>query len=239
MATLSSLGNILIVDSDESITDLLRLNLDSEGYKVTVVPHTAQVSLSSIRAYHLIIIDGSSHTPTGLELVEQVRAARGGDRAGIIYYSAYTSERTLIDALDAGADDCVCKPFSLREMLARIRAVMRRRVQLVPASDEEADNIDIVSVGTMMIDLAKKIIEIDGHPVALSATEFSILELLLRTPGSYMSRIEIFKTVWAGSTGANERIVDTNISRLRRKLGAYATCIASRQGMGYTFVSEQ
>lgn len=229
----------MIIDSDSSITDLLRLNLASEGYTVSVSETTANLGLPSLRHYHLLIIDGSDMSPSGLNLIENIRSANGGDRTGIIYYSSYNNERTLIDALDAGADDCICKPFSLREMMARIRAVLRRRTRYAPAAVSDDENPEIVSVDTLSVNLEKKTVAIDDEPVQLSATEFSILELLLRHPGQHVPRIEIFKKIWPGGTGANERIVDTNISRLRRKLGNYSACITSRQGMGYTFTKEK
>lgn len=236
MAPLTSLGNILIVDEDVAITDLLQLNLCSEGYNVTVVARTAEVDMRNLRDYHLVLVDCVGQQPSGLEFIKQVKNSRTGDCTGVIYYSEYGSERTIIEALDAGADDCLRKPFSLREMLARIRAVMRRRARNFTAhASEENDNV--VTIENMNIDLTRRNVTIDGENINLSNTEFSILELLLRNANTYTSRIEIFRKVWPDGTGANERIVDTNISRLRRKLGSMASCIANRQGLGYMIVT--
>ena len=122
------------------------------------------------------------------------------------------------------------KPFSLREMLARVRAVMRRRRRDQAAKPDT----NIINFKSMTVDLTRKEAYISGKPAGLSNTEFAILELLLRNMSSYTSRIEIFRTVWPSGVGSNERIVDTNISRLRRKLGTVVgACIVNRTGLGY------
>lgn len=234
MQQLGTLGNILIVDDDAAITELLLLNLRSEGYAVQAVANTAGLTLDSLADTDLLIIDASRQSPSGLELIETIRETALGDRLGIIYFSNYDSERILIQALDAGADDAVEKPFSLRELLARIRAVLRRRAALrrrtagtAPATGNTLRLLDL------HIDLDSKTASVDGQPVGLSNTEFAILVLLMRNSPNPTPRIEIFRKVWADGAGANERIVDTNISRLRRKLGPMGACIANRPGIGY------
>lgn len=237
MAPQASLGNILIIDEEEAITDLLSLNLRSEGYHVVIKKHTCDVDLSELRDYQLLLIDCSRQSPTGLSLIEQIRKTRAGSTLGLIFYSRYDSERTLIDALNAGADDCICKPFSLREMLARIKAVMRRWAHS-GMNRNVTDRDDIVHIGNMRIDTVRKTVTIEDEFVNLSNTEFAILELLLRNANTYTSRIEIFRKIWPDGTGANERIVDTNISRMRRKLGDFGNCISNRQGLGYMLVTQ-
>lgn len=229
LMTHASLGNIIIIDDDAAITDLLNLNLKSEGYAVRIIPRSADVTEADLRDAHLVIIDASDQEPTGCDFIADMRALSFGERLGVIFYSTMESERSLIDALDAGADDVVRKPFSLREILARVRAVMRRRCR---AAATIAD-ADIVNFKQMKIDFTVRAAYISGEPLNLSNTEFAILELLLRNANSYTPRIEIFKSVWPDGMGANERIVDTNISRLRRKLGPLGSCIVNRSGMGY------
>lgn len=229
MSSQASLGNILIVDDDQSVTDLLSLNLRSEGYSVLVKTHTKDVDLTRLRNIHLIIIDGARDIPGGLELIHALKSRPEGDALGVIYLTEYDSERTLIDALDAGADDSMCKPFSLRELMARVRAVMRRRCRAVvnPEPDE------VFCYENLRVDLTCKTVMIDDEFLNLSNTEYAILELLVRNRGTYNSRIEIFRSVWPDGTGANDRIVDTNISRLRRKLGRLSSIIGNRTGLGY------
>ncbi len=226
MFSQATLGNILIIDDDRAVTDLLCLNLSSEGYRVVVRESPDEITPVDLRDLHLLIIDCGAQ---GCQFMQDFRSTPTGMRAGAIFYSNLDSERMLIDALDAGADDVVRKPFSLREMIARIRAVLRRRGRSVSSISEAS----IINFKQLKVDLTNKTAFIDDAPINLSNTEFSILEMLLRNANSYTPRIEIFRTVWPDGTGANERIVDTNISRLRRKLGPMAGCIVNRSGMGY------
>lgn len=224
----ASLGNILIVDDDSNIVDLLSVNLKSEGYSVRVIGRTSEVRPDDLRNTHLMLVDGADQEPTGCELIGMLKATPRGCAVGMIYYSEYDSERVLIEALDAGADDSVRKPFSLREILARVRAVMRRRRAMSSVA-----TANVVRFKNMTVDLQRREVTVGGEPAGLSNTEFAILELLLRNTAGYTSRVEIFKSVWPEGVGVNERIVDTNISRLRRKLGPLGACIVNRSGLGY------
>lgn len=224
----ASLGNILIVDDDSNIVDLLSVNLKSEGYSVRVIGRTSEVRPDDLRNTHLMLVDGADQEPTGCELIGMLKATPEGAPVGMIYYSEYDSERVLIEALDAGADDSVRKPFSLREILARVRAVMRRRRAMSSVA-----TANVVRFKNKTVDLQRREVTVGGEPAGLSNTEFAILELLLRNTAGYTSRVEIFKSVWPEGVGVNERIVDTNISRLRRKLGPLGACIVNRSGLGY------
>lgn len=224
-----SLGRVLIIDDDSHIAELLRLNLASEGYSVTTYAKAADVAAGQLVDVHLIIIDALRQQYSGIDFIRTVKASTATAQIGIIFYSKFDNERTIIDALDAGADDCIAKPFSLRELMARIRAVMRRRRRQNPAAEPTANT----SFKGMTIDTDTQAAIIDGEPISLSKTEYAILSLLLKNIGVYTSRIEIFRTVWPDAAGANERIVDTNISRLRRKLGDIGANIVNRSGLGY------
>jgi len=224
----ATLGNIMVIDDDRAITDLLQINLGSEGYNVLVKDCTSNISTTDLRDIHLIIVDAANNTPSGLEFISQLKSTPAGQRIGVIFFSEYESERTLIEALDAGADDSVRKPFSLREMLARVRAVMRRRYGVAAPIPES-----IIHLGDMLVDMNRKSVTIDNEAVNLTNTEYAILELLLHNANTYTSRVEIFHRIWPDGTSTNERIVDTNISRLRRKLGSLGSCIVNRSGLGY------
>lgn len=230
----ASLGNILIIDDDQAITDLLRLNLQSEGYNVVVHPHTADIPLHDIEIAQLILIDAVNQSPSGIEFIENLRHTPSGERKGVIIYSSFDSERILIQALDAGADDSIGKPFSLRVMLARIRAVMRRR----GLTGTPANSSSVFIHDDLRIDLERRHATIDNEFVNLSNTEFAILEMLVRNVDTYTSRLEIFRNIWKDSDKANERIVDTNISRIRSKLGAHGSCIVNRTGLGYMLTTK-
>ena len=230
----SSLGNILIIDDDQAITDLLRLNLRSEGYNVEVREKTSEVTDQELSGAQLILIDAANQDPDAVEFIEHLKNSSAGMRKGVIHYSSFDSERSLIRALDAGADDSIGKPFSLRVMMARIRAVMRRRG--ITAAPERDSSVFVQ--GSLRIDLERRHATIDNEFVNLSNTEFAILEQLVKNADTYTSRMEIFRNVWKDSDKANERIVDTNISRLRAKLGAHGSCIVNRTGLGYMLTTK-
>ena len=224
-----SLGSILIIDDDERIADLLLLNLGSEGYAVRHIKEAADATPVALAGVQLIIVDAMAQHYNGVDLIKTLKSTPATAHIGIIFYSHINSERTIIDVLDAGADDCLSKPFSLRELMARVRSVMRRRrSQSVPEASS-----NVLRFRGLALDLERQTVTIDGSVVALSKTEYAILALLLRNANVYTSRIEIFRTVWTEATGSNDRIVDTNISRLRRKLGELGANIVNRSGLGY------
>lgn len=222
-----AMGNILIVDDDPNICELLQVNLRSEGYAVDVRPVAEQIDFDSLRTTQLVIVDAMQQPYCGMDLIFDLKDNSATEHIGIILYSNIKSERIVIDALDAGADDYIVKPFSLREMVARVKSVMRRH--RVPARSAA-----VISFESLEVDLNSQTTRIDGKPVALTKTEFSILALLLKNVNTYVSRVEIHRSVWADDTaGVNERIVDTNISRLRKKLGDVGSHITNRSGHGY------
>lgn len=229
MLSTPGLGHILIVDDDANITELLRINLRSEGYSVSVETTAEKVDLSSLGQTQLIIVDAMRQPYSGMDLLFDLKDDPRTEHIGVILYSPFKSERMLIDALDAGADDYVVKPFSLREIVARIKSILRRH----SAAPRRAGS-DLV-FGDLCVDQITQTVTIENAPVKLTNTEYAILVLLLKNVDSYVTRVQIHRQVWsdASSSGANERIVDTNISRLRKKLGHVGAHIVNRTGLGY------
>lgn len=229
MATNQSLGHILIVDDDSNITELLAVNLRSEGYTVEVVPTAEEVDHRLQGRTRLVIVDAMKQPYSGMDLIYDFKDDPLTEHIGIILYSPIKSERIVIDALDAGADDYIVKPFSLSIMIARVRSILRRR-----RAAQKPASAPVTEFLNMTVDLQSKTVKIDGNPVPLSRTEFAILEVLLKHINNYVSRGAILQIVWAdNSAGTNERIVDTNISRLRKKLGTLGDHITNRSGLGY------
>lgn len=221
------MGQILIVDDDSNICKLLQVNLRSEGYTVDVEEVAGNVDRSALESTQLVIVDAMNQPYSGMDLIYDLKDNPATEHIGIILYSNIKSERMVIDALDAGADDYMVKPFSLREMVARVKSVMRRH--RLPARTAA-----VVTFESMEVDFGSQTVRIDGKPVSLSKTEISILAILLKNVNSYVSRVEIHRRVWDdGTAGINERIVDTNISRLRKKLGEVGARIVNRSGHGY------
>lgn len=231
MADTPSLGNILVVDDDIYICELLQVNLGSEGYSVVVQPDASKVMDMSLDTVQLVIVDAMKQEYSGMDLIYDLKDNPDTEGIAIILYSPLKSERMVIDALEAGADDYISKPFSLRELMARIRAILRRH-----SRGGKAASLTFLS---LTMDQVGKNVKIDGEPVPLTSKEYAILQMLLKNQETLVPRIEIFRNVWPESTaGSNERIVDTNVSRLRKKLGDLSQHLISRTGHGYMLTSK-
>jgi DNA-binding response OmpR family regulator len=231
-----SLGNIVIIDDQPNITALLEINLGCEGYNVKTTDRATDFKTFDLADIDLVIVDAMHQEYTGLQLIKDIRNEAGANHIGIIAYSSLDNEQAPIEALDAGADDYVLKPFSLREMVARVKAVIRRcshKTNIV-----STDNT--LQFKTLSINQRNHSVTLDGEPLTLTKTEYSILAMLMRNINSLISRIEIHRSIWPQElTGANERKVDTNISRLRKKLGPLAYNLVNRSGHGYMIADDE
>lgn len=222
-----SLGHILLVDDDSNITSLLQVNLLSEGYSVDVVDNAESVDRTAQDSTSLVIVDAMNQPYSGMDLIYDFKDDPATEHIAIILYSPIKSERMVIDALDAGADDYIVKPFSLRELLARVKSVLRRHSR----NTRKATQLSFLN---LTLEPTSQTVKIDGTPLALTRTEYAILHLLIKNIDTYVSRIELHHKVWPDTAaGANERIVDTNISRLRKKLGDLGNNLINRSGHGY------
>jgi len=227
----TSLGKIFLIDRDTHITELLRLNLHAEGYDVQVHPDADTALKLDLSDTRLVIIDAFGQPEAG-NVLRELTSNPGTAHIGVIVCSAGESTSEAITALDNGADDYIAKPFSLREMIARVRAVMRRRR---PAGRAASSSTAVI--GPLCVDYTTRTASLHGRPLSLTPTEYAILTMLLKNRGRHLSRLEIFRNVWSGpDAGNNERVVDTNISRLRRKLGELGTALQNHSGSGYIFV---
>lgn len=225
---------ILIVDSDESILSLLTDNLKSEGYAVTVVPDALEALRLPLDEFSLVIteidLDGEID---GFELLERLKDDPLTAGVPLIFCTTRDGENDIIQGLNAGADDYIVRPFSLREMLARVRSVLRRHRNMAPIASRR-----VIEYRTLLLNVDSHGLLIDGEVVSLSPTEFAILNMLLRSRNHLFKREEIFAGAWPGEELNNPRLVDVNISRLRKKLGPYARNIINKSGLGYGFVDE-
>lgn len=232
MSNTPALGKILIVDDDPNIADLLTINLRSEGYQVDVVSQATDVVALDLSDTNLVIADAMRQEFDGMQLLISLKDNPMTAHVGYIITTSDDSERRVIEALDNGADDYVVKPFSLRELVARIRSVLRRhsvRARVVPSTK--------LCFQSLSVDTSTRTVSDNGMQLQLTRTEYLILVLLLKNIGVPTSRKEIFNNVWKDSPEmSNDRIVDTNISRLRKKLGDVGSYIQNRSGLGYMFV---
>lgn len=233
--------SILIVDNDTGITSLLTENLRSEGYDVTAVSRAEEALTLPLDTFQLVISEVALPGEIdGLELLERMKEDRMTFHIPLMFCTVHDGERDIIAGLNAGADDYVTKPFSLREFMARIRSVMRRHRNFAPAATQRTIEYRTLILNiesrTLIIDIESRTLIIDGESVALSPTEFTILTMLMRSRNKLFPREEIFASTWPGEEMTNPRLVDINISRLRKKLGSYGQHIVNRSCLGYGFI---
>ena len=222
---------ILIVEDERSITNFLRTILVSNDYDVIVASSGAEAySMITSHCPDLIVLDLGLPDIDGLQIIKSVRE---WTLLPIVVVSARAHERDKVQALDLGADDYISKPFSLREVIARVKAVLRRTV--TPEAEKAPEQI---TYQTLVIDITKKKVSIDGEEVALTKKEFEILFLLLQNKGRVFSREDILARVWSDEVYVLDRTIDVNITRLRKKIGVYGKCIVTRLGYGYCFEAE-
>lgn len=223
---------VLIIDSDRMSCELLQFRLESEGYKVEMAYDGKSLEDRKLSSYHLLIADLSTEGFNAIKFAHNLRLNPETSHLPLIFVSAKPSEDDIVDGLDAGADDYMSKPFSSREMLARIKSVLRRRRMM---SARRMSNV--MTFRGLSVDFSAGTVKIDGHPVNLTRTEYLILSMFLRHRNQYFERGEIQNEAWE-EDGASARAVDTNISRLRKKLGEYGHYIVNRQGYGYGFIED-
>ncbi len=219
--------NILIIDDEPDICDILRFNLEASGFS-TSVAHSAESALQqSPQQFDLLLLDVMMPGMSGFRLAEHLRSQ--GITVPIIFLTARDGEQDTLRGFHIGADDYIAKPFSVREVVARVKAVLSRTKGSLPASPS------VVRYGTLAINLADKTASADGADLALTRTEFELLHFLLVRSGQVFTRQQLLRQVWPPDVVVSERTVDVNITRLRKKLGPLGAHLISRQGYGYMF----
>ena len=217
---------ILVVDDEPDLREILQINLENAGYEVDTA-ESAEEALQLLSPHHrLLLLDVMLGGMSGFQLAEHLRKVLHNP-IPIIFLTAKDTERDMLTGFSAGGDDYMAKPFSLHELLARVKAVVRR----TQGERERA----LLRAGSLTIDFEKKLVLAAGEALKLSPKEFGILSLLARYPGRVFSREEILAEVWHGETYVLDRTVDVHIARIRRKLGSEAVRLTNRQGYGYCF----
>ena len=217
---------ILVVDDEPDLREILQINLENAGYEVDTA-ESAEEALQLLSPHHrLLLLDVMLGGMSGFQLAEHLRKVLHNP-IPIIFLTAKDTERDMLTGFSAGGDDYMAKPFSLHELLARVKAVVRR----TQGEPERA----LLRAGSLTIDFEKKLVLAAGEALKLSPKEFGILSLLARHPGRVFSREEILAEVWHGETYVLDRTVDVHIARIRRKLSTEAVRLTNRQGYGYCF----
>lgn len=220
---------ILVVDDEETLCDVLKLNLENEGYDVDVAYSAEQALELDLTKYSLILLDIMMGEISGIKMAKIMKSRHETAGIPIIFCTAKDTEDDMINGLNIGADDYIMKPYTIRNILARVKSVLRR------TSRSAGDNADIIEVQGLKVDLGLKMCTVDGNDIRLSKKEFEILAFLMKNPNRIFTRDELLNFVWKDEVVVLDRTVDVNITRLRQKLGAYGHCIITRSGYGYGF----
>ena len=218
--------------------EILRFNLEKEGYEV-ITAYSAEEALSlQLEGLDLAILDVMMGELSGFGLARILRKRSETASLPIIFCTALDSEEDKIKGFEIGADDYISKPFSIAEMMARVRSVLRRtarpHVEAKP-QPKESDTQDVISYEGLVVNRLNKSCRIDGEEISLTRKEFDILVLLLSHRGTILSREQIMKQVWSNEVIVLDRTIDVNITRMRKKLGRYGNNIITRTGYGYGF----
>lgn len=230
---------ILVIDDEESYCEILKYNLEKEGYEVDTA-ESAETALGyDLSIYQLMIVDIMMERLSGFDFAKRVRNNPSTENVPLIFCSALNCEDETVMGLNIGADDYITKPFTIGEVIARVRAVLRRTHAQqhvtfnMPKTHYEPD----ITYRTMRIDRNEKTCYINGREIPLSRKEFDLLLFFLVHRERIHSRDEIMNQVW-GNVEVTYRAVDTNIARLRKKIAPYGDNIVTRLGFGYGFKSD-
>lgn len=222
---------ILIVDDEHDLCEIFQFNLTAAGYEADVAYSAEEAISKGIDGYDLLLLDVMMPGLSGFELAQRLKADEHTAHIPIIFITAKDTEEDTLRGFGLGADDYVTKPFSVREVVARVKAVLNRKPTSSPSTGEGR----LISYEGLILDLSRKTTTVDGESVNLTKTEFELLGLLLKHRGQVFSRQQIFDAVWPEDVVVSDRTVDVNVTRLRKKIGRYGSCIVSRQGFGYCF----
>ena len=224
---------ILVVDDEEDLCEILKFNLENEGYLVDTANSAEEALKMKLTNYHLILLDVMMGEISGFKMANILKKDKDTAHIPIIFITAKDTENDTITGFNLGADDYISKPFSLREVIARVKAVIRRT-----ASTSEKEKSEELSYKGLTLNITQKKVNIDGKEVLLTKKEFEILMLLLQNKGRVYSREDILSKVWKEEVYVLDRTIDVNITRLRKKVGEYGKNIVTRLGYGYCFECE-
>lgn len=224
-------SRILVVDDEQDLCEILKFNLEIEGYQVETANSAEEALEKDIASYNLLLLDVMMGGMSGFQLAKQLKNSEVTVHIPIIFLTARDTENDTVTGFNLGADDYISKPFSIREVMVRVRAVLRRTASRLEGAEEPA----VISYQGLLLNLNKKSVSVDGEDVPFTKTEFELLRLLLEERGRVFSRQELIDRVWPKDVLVLDRTVDVNITRMRKKIGKFAKCIVTRLGFGYYF----
>jgi two-component system, OmpR family, alkaline phosphatase synthesis response regulator PhoP len=225
-------NRLLVVDDEQDLCEILKFNLENEGYEVDTANSAEEALQLDISRYDLLLLDVMMGEISGFRMASMIKKNPATAKIPIIFITAKDTENDTITGFNVGADDYISKPFSLREVVVRVKAVIRRGIENKPQKSEH------LIYKNLSLNLVRKRVTIDGSEIALTKKEFEILFLFLSNIGRVFSREEILTKIWSDEVYVLDRTIDVNITRLRRKIGVYGKCVVTRLGYGYCFEPE-
>lgn len=226
-----NMKRILVVDDEQDLCEILKFNLETEGYEVETANSAEEALEMDIASFDLLLLDVMMGGMSGFQLAKQLKGNPMTANVPIIFLTARDTENDTVTGFNIGADDYISKPFSIREVMVRVRAVLRRMAEQAGDADESK----IINYQGLQLNLDKKTVSIDGEAIPFTKTEFELLRLFLEERGKVFSRQELIDRVWPKDVMVLDRTVDVNITRMRKKIGKFAKCIVTRLGFGYYF----
>ena len=223
---------ILVVDDEQDLCEILKFNLETEGYQVETANSAEEALTMDIAGFDLLLLDVMMGGMSGFSMAKTIKKELATANIPIIFLTARDTENDTVTGFNIGADDYISKPFSIREVMVRVRAVLRRT-----ADDNAPTEQQFIRYQGLEMNLSKKTVAIDGEDIPFTKTEFELLQLLLEKRGRVFSRQELIDRIWPKDVLVLDRTVDVNITRLRKKIGRFSKCIVTRLGFGYYFDS--
>lgn len=227
-------NRILIVDDEETLCEVLKLNLENEGYDVDTAFSAEQALGYNLTEYSLILLDVMMGEISGIKMAKMLKADVATSDIPIIFCTARDTEDDMIMGLNLGADDYIMKPYTIRNVIARVKSVLRRTANH-KNNNNSTEMPSRFEFNGLSVDLEFKRCTVDGEEVKLARKEFELLAYLIQHRGKICSREQILSRVWSDEVVVLDRTIDVNITRLRSKIGAYGSYIVTRSGFGYGF----
>lgn len=224
---------LLIVDDEETLCEVLKLNLENEGYDVDIAFSAEQALTYDLKSYSLILLDIMMGEISGIKMAKMLKADVSTANIPIIFCTARDTEDDMVMGLNLGADDYIMKPYTVRNVIARVKSVLRRTAGY--KNNAVVEKTNLLKVGGLHLDLEFKRCIVDGEEIKLARKELELLTYLLQHRGKICSREQILTHVWSDEVVVLDRTIDVNITRLRSKIGAYGSYIVTRSGFGYGF----
>ena len=226
---------ILVVDDEVDICEILQYNLENEGYEVVTANSAEEALQLPLQEFGLILLDVMMGEMSGFQMARQLKNNPATTLIPIIFITAIEGEDNLVKGLNIGADDYIAKPLSIKEVKARVKAVLRRSMQTRTQQAMASSDDNKISYEGITLDLNAKTATLDGQELVFTKLEFELLSFFLQHPDRVFSREDLLKHCWPKDVLVLDRTVDVNITRLRKKIGRYGKHIKTRVGYGYCF----